>query len=63
MKKPNVPGKWNSTDKPRAVLASVPAPDVTDKTGTNVTILSPKSAEPDPSIVAPVDDAKRDSNN
>ncbi|WP_257385147.1 hypothetical protein [Tahibacter caeni] len=60
MKNPNRPSKWNSNDKPRTVLASVPAPDVVDKTGAKVTNLPSRSAEASPSPSEPADD-KRDS--
>lgn len=58
MKKPNTPSKWNSSDKSRTVLASVPAPGA-DKADINVTRLPAKSAETSPPKLAPADD-KRD---
>ena len=61
MKKPHTPSKWNSIDKPRTALVSVPASDTVDKTGAKVTHLPPRNVEPGSSHSAPVDDDKRDS--
>lgn len=61
MKKPHTPSKWNSIDKPRTALVSVPASDTVDKTGAKVTHLPPRNVELGSSHSAPVDDDKRDS--
>lgn len=61
MKKPNTPSKWNSDDKSRAPLASVPASDPVDKTGAKITNLPARNAGSETLHSAPADDDKRES--
>lgn len=60
MKKSNTPSKWNSNDKPRTALTSVPTQATFDKTGANITNLPSRSADASRSHSAPADD-KHDS--
>lgn len=61
MKKPTTPSKWNSSDKSRTVLASVPAAGA-DKTDANVTRLPARNVEsplPKPAAADDKHDGKR----